>query len=255
MSSDQGKQSQLVHARLATCCALLLLLPSPTGCSFGKGTAVLAEVLAIGEADASGDPVVGDPILLPRTAAPQIAEGSRYSVPEGKAAVISFIPGIFAVARRSAEFTFDRLRLDKEGNETETDAIQERTVLLHMTGGAATFFLPWENISGQSTIEIALPHGRIVAGSASLFHVDHTDSTIRITCAQLALDIITEAGETHLVAKQMCTITPGADGPVIETAEADTGSQSEVAIAAADQAWISRVMLARRSADLPWRTP
>ncbi len=232
----------------------MLLLLLPIGCSSRKGTAVLGEVLAIGEADSSEDPIVAHPILLPRTAVTQIAEGSRYTVPEGKAVVISFIPGIFAVARRSAKLTCDTLRLDKDGNETETDAIRERSVSLRMMGGAATFFLPWEDISGRSTIEITLPHAQITAGFGALFHVDVTDSVIRITCAQLAVDIITAAGETHLVAKQMCTLTPGSNEPVIEAAEADAGSQGGAAIAAADRDWISRVMLARRSAVVPWRT-
>ncbi len=239
--------------KLAKYCALLLACAVVAGCAPGRGPAVIAEVLVLKEGAAGDDHSSAREALPPALASAQIAERGRYVVPNRKTAVISFVPGIFAVARESADFTCDTLRLIKDGNETDTDAIQSRTVALHMQNGAATFSLPWEDISGRSTLEVTLSHARINAASGSLFHVDIANQIARITCAELNVQITTANGEIEVGAGQSCTLGPREAKPVIAESTAERGVQEAVRIALADDERISQAMLARRSAAPPWR--
>ena len=251
MRPDQDL-SRRARRGLAKHCAVLLICAVVAGCSSGAGTAVLAELLAL-EEGATGEDNSSAPSALPPSTAPtQIAERGRYVVPDGKMAVISFVPGIFAVARKSADFTCDTLRLTKDGNETDTDAIQTRTVAVHLQSGAVTFSLPWKDISGRSTIEVTLPHAQINAASGSLFHVEIADQIARITCAQIGVEITTATGDIEIGPGQSCTLGPQQAEPVIADV-AKAGGEEAVRIALADDARISQVILARRAAAPPWR--
>ncbi len=98
MHPDQDL-SRRARRGLAKHCAVLLICAVVAGCSSGAGTAVIAELLAF-EEGAIGEDNSSAPSALPLSTAPtQIADRGRYVVPDGKMAVISFVPGIFAVAR------------------------------------------------------------------------------------------------------------------------------------------------------------
>lgn len=216
---------------------------------------MLGEVLAIGEADSSEDPIVAHPILLPRTAVTQIAEGSRYTVPEGKAVVISFVPGISAVAHESADLRCDTLRLTKDGDETSDDAMKTREVAVRLAHGAATFSLPWKNISGRSSIEVTVPRARIGAGCGSLFHVEAKGETVRITSVRLKARVTTEAGEAEIGAGEFCELPASDAAALVKAAETDVAAQDAVRSALADEEKISGVMAAKRNAIPAWRHP
>ncbi len=217
------------------------------------GTAVIAELLALEDGATDDDGSSAPSALPPSPATTQIAERGRYVVPDRKTALILFVPGIFAVARKSADFTCDTLRLTKDGNETSTEAIQARTVAVHLQSGAATFSLPWKDISGRSTIEVTLPHAQIHAAFGSLFHVDVGNEIVRITCARLGVQITTATGDIEIGPGESCTLGSKQAEPVIADAAAEAEAGQAVRIALADDKRISQVMLTRRAAAPAWR--
>ncbi len=204
----------------------------------------------------SGDDDSPEPVTRTKSiATTQIREGEGYTVPSGKAAVISFVPGISAVAHKSADLRCDTLRLTKDGNETSDDAMKTREVAVRLAHGAATFSLPWKDISGRSSIEVTVPRAKINAGYGSLFHVDANGETVRITSVRLKARITTEAGEAEIGAGEFCEIPASDAAALVKAAETDVAAQDAVRSALADEEKISGVMAAKRNAVPAWRHP
>ena len=166
----------------------LALLYTMSACSDQRGTAVLGEILAVEDDEASPSTAPGEKAETQLRPAKTISSGEHLQVTRGKVVTICFLPGVMAAASDSAEIEVEDLRIRKDGNETD-EAIKSREVRLRLDLGSLTVSLDSKNIAVLPYLSIATAAGTLSADFDALFYIKSDPHHTEVVCIRGEIDL------------------------------------------------------------------
>jgi ferric-dicitrate binding protein FerR (iron transport regulator) len=212
-------------------CSLLL------SCSEGISRRVLGSILAV-----EGEVVYSS---QPGRASQRAEVGSTFSLgavirtAASGATAIEIVPGVRVQLGKNSELRVDELKLMKDGNETQGGMIGRIARATLNRGKATASFDETDEPIGQ--FAIATAHTTVNAARGSVFVVESSDASTRVTCVRGSLFVAAPGRPTETIAGgYFCEATASAlrKAPAAE----DLAAQSAVTEA---------LRIAEQLADLP----